>query len=401
MKIILKLYYDKILTFIIIKGSLIKKTAILTLLLLSMTTMMSNVAIVTALPRFQDYFKDIENIEFYSRLMLTLPSFVIAILSPFLGHFVFKIGKKKSAVIALAIFAITGSSGLYLEQVEAFLLSRALFGIAIATLMIVSTSLVGDYFQGEARHKFMGLQSSFMAIGGVAFVFTGGILSDIEWRLPFGIYIIGFVLLPMAMFFLYEVPKDKIEQEEENVIPSKLLVVYFLAFFYMIIFFILPTQIPFLLIDHFGASGKVAGSIIALAFLSNALGAITFSKLKKRYSFSTIYIIGLSIVALGFTCIGLIENIFYFYFTSPILGFGGGVMMTNVTAWMLSKTTFEKRVKSSGYLTSFLFMGQFCSPIVFHPVVSYVGVQNFFEIIGASLFLLVLAASFYKKVSSS
>lgn len=377
-----------------------KKTAILTLLLLSMTTMMSNVAIVTALPRFQDYFKEIENIEFYSRLMLTLPSFIIAVLAPFLGHFVFRFGKKNSAIFALTVFALTGSAGLYVEHLEAFLLSRALFGIAIATLMIVSTSLVGDYFQGEARHKFMGYQSAFMSIGGVFFVFGGGVLSDISWRLPFGIYLIGFLLLPMAIFFLIE-KKQMGKKEEEDVLPTNLIGVYFLAFFYMLIFFILPTQIPFLIIDHFQASGKIAGSIIALAFLSNALGAISFTKLKKHFDFSTIYIIALSIIALGFTAVGLINKIYLFYFTSPILGFGGGIMMTNVTAWMLSKTTFEKRVKSSAYLTSFLFMGQFCSPIVFHPLVSYLGVQNFFEVIGGFLFLIVLSVVLYKRLAKN
>lgn len=166
-----------------------------------MTTMMSNVAIVTTLPRFQNYFNYIENIEFYSRLMLTLPSLIVAILSPILGIYIFKFGKKKSAFFALTLFALTGSAGLYLEHLQAFLLSRALFGIAVATQMIVATSLVGDYFKGEARHKFMGYQSAFMAVGGITFVFGGGILSDINWRLPFGIYLIGILLLPMVYLF--------------------------------------------------------------------------------------------------------------------------------------------------------------------------------------------------------
>lgn len=383
------------LTFInkkIIKGIKIKKTAIFTLLLLSMTVMMSNVAIVTSLPRFQEYFSHIKNIEFYSRLMLTLPSLTIGILAPFLGHFVFRFGKKSSAIIALAIFALTGSAGLFLEKIEYFLISRALFGIAIATLMIVSTSLIGDYFKDKARYKFMAYQSSFMAVGGVLFVLGGGFLSDINWRLPFGIYLIGFLLLPMAIYFLYEVPKDSILNEEETIISTKLFVVYFFAFFYMLIFFILPTQIPFLLIDHFHASGKVAGSIISLAFLANALGAISFSKLKVRFTYSSIYLIGLFVISFGFLSISLVNNIFLFYFTAPILGFGGGIMMTNITAWMLSRSSNKRRVKSSGYLTSALFLGQFFSPILFHPLVNYFGVQKFFFVIAISLLLIVLSS---------
>ena len=180
----------------------ISKLTILTMLLLAMTTSMSNVAIVTTLPHLKEYFTNINNIEFYSRLMLTLPSLVIALLAPILGHFIFSFGKKRSVLIALFFFSFFGTAGLYLNSIESLLASRALFGLCVATLMIVSTSLVGDYFKEHDRHKFMGYQSAFMAIGGVFFVIGGGFLSDINWRFPFGIYFIGLVLLPFVILFL-------------------------------------------------------------------------------------------------------------------------------------------------------------------------------------------------------
>jgi MFS family permease len=166
-----------------------------TLLLMSMMTMMSNVAIVTSLPRLSTVFSSVENIEFLSRLMITLPSLAIAILAPFLGHLVSRFGKKSSAIVALFFFSLFGSAGLYLETIYELLASRFFFGIAIAVLMIVSTSLIGDYFKDEARHKFMGLQSAFMALGGVFFLVGGGFLSDMSWRFAFGIYLVGFVIL--------------------------------------------------------------------------------------------------------------------------------------------------------------------------------------------------------------
>ena len=374
----------------------VSKLTIFTLLLISMTTMMSNVAIVTALPHLKEEFSNIQNIEFYSRLMLTLPSLVIAILAPILGHIVFKFGKKRSATIALFFFTITGSSGLYLESIESLLTSRALFGLCIATLMIVSTSLVGDYFKEESRHKFMGYQSAFMAVGGTVFVIGGGFLSDISWRYSFGIYLIGFLLLPLVMTSIKEVIIDDIQEEVTQLSP-KIYFIYILAFLYMLIFFILPTQIPFLLIESFGASGKFAGSIIAIAFLANAFGAITFAKLKKYYSYKTVFIIAVFIISIGFTGVGINNKLELFYFITPFLGFGGGIMMTNLTAWMLSFTSIEKRVKASGYFTSAMFLGQFSSPIIFHPLVSSLGVQNFFFTIGLSLFSIALFTTIFLK----
>jgi len=136
------------------------------MLLIAMTTMMSNVAIVTALPHLKEYFVDTKNIEFLARMMITVPSLAIAFLAPILGHFIYKHGRKKSALVALFLFAIAGSSGLYLDTMNLLLFSRFLLGIAIAVLMIVSTSLIGDYFKGDARDKFMGQQGAFISIGG-------------------------------------------------------------------------------------------------------------------------------------------------------------------------------------------------------------------------------------------
>ena len=365
----------------------ISKLTILTILLLAMTTSMSNVAIVTTLPHLKEYFTDISNIEFYSRLMLTLPSLVIALLAPILGHFIFRFGKKRSVLIALFFFSLFGTAGLYLNSIKSLLASRALFGLCVATLMIVSTSLVGDYFKEHDRHKFMGYQSAFMALGGVFFVIGGGFLSDINWRFPFGIYFVGIVLIPFAFLYLKEVKIETLQDDLSVNIGKNMIIVYILAFIYMLLFFILPTQIPFLLIEKFDASGKMAGTIIAVAFFCNALGAIAFSKLKTRFNFVSIYLIGITLIALGFSIVGVINHIYFFFISSPILGFAGGLMMTNVTAWMLSKTSHEKRVKSSGYFTSAIFLGQFLSPIVFHPFLDFLEIQDFFWFIGLSLFI--------------
>ncbi len=362
------------------------------MVLIAMTTMMSNIAIITALPHLKDYFTNEHNIEFLARLMITIPSLAIAFLAPFLGHLIHKIGKQRSALFALFLFAITGSSGLYLETMNHLLISRFFLGISIAILMIVSTSLVGDYFAGEARHKFMGIQGAFISLGGVFFVVGGGMLSDIFWRYSFSIYLIGFILIPLVYLFL----KDKIIEhkniEEDENINTNLYVIYFLAFFFMIIFYILPTQMPFLIINHFGASGTITGSIIATAFISNAIGAITFRKLKQKFSFAKIYIIGLFIISIGFIAIGSVTNLYFFFLTAPIMGFGGGILMTNITAWMLSRTINKNRIHSSAYLTSSLFLGQFFSPILLHPIVEVFGVKDFFTVIGLFVAIIVLSS---------
>jgi len=368
----------------------IKTSTKITLLLLSMLTMMSNVAIVTMLPHLSTIFTHVPNIELLSRLMITLPSLAIAIFAPFLGHIIYKFGKKRAAIIALLAFSFFGTAGLYLDSVYQILASRFLFGIAIAVLMIVTTSLIGDYFKNEHRHKFMGLQSAFIAIGGIVFIVGGGILSDMNWRYPFAIYTLGLIVLLFVIKYLKEQQSSaKSIENDEHLLNHNLWYIYVLAFILMLVFYILPTQIPFLIINVFHATGTLTGEIISTAFLFNALGALSFVKLKKYFAFNHIYLIGMGVIATGFILVGFINNVYFFFLISPILGFGGGILMANMSTWMLHVAHHTKRVKSSGYLTSALFLGQFCSPLFTHPFVEYFGVKDFFIASGVSLSIII------------
>lgn len=366
-----------------------------TLLIISLTTMMSNVVIATSIPHFKEIFHE-KNIELLSRLMLTAPSLVIGLLAPFLGYFIAKFGKKMSILLGLFLFGISGSAGLYLDDLYIILLSRAFLGLAIAFLMIVTTTLVGDYFVGAERNKYMGLQNAFVAFGGILFVAGGGMLSDISWRMPFSIYLVGILLLPFAYKFLIEVKSQKIIQK--NKLSTKNLNIYFFAFLLMLVFYTMPTQMPFLIINHFHASGALAGAIISSAFLFNAIGAVTFTLLKSRFSYKNIYVIGSFIVAFGFSLIGFVNNVYMFFITSPIVGFGGGILITNMVAWLLSTTDVSSRVKSSSYLTSAFFLGQFFSPIATMPLVGIFGVRHFFSIVGVIIFCFVILYLFFKFV---
>lgn len=373
----------------------INKVAIFTLLLLAMLSTMSNVAIITAVPSLKLHFSEVGNIEFLSRLMITLPSLAIAILAPFLGHIIHRFGKKRSAILAVLLFSIAGSSGLYLESIELLLASRVLFGVAVASIMIVATSLVGDYFSADKRPKYMSLQNAFAAFGGIVLVTGGGALADISWRYTFGIYLLGLLIIPLIITQIKEIKKeDNKQDQQEDAVGGNILFIYILAFAYMAVFFIMPTQIPFMLINKYDASGQFAGLVISTFLVSNALGGYIFAKLKKHFEHKTIFLIGIGIFGTGFMTYGLITNLNYFFIPAHIAGLGGGIMMTNITTWFLKFTTLKTRVKSSGYFTSLLFFGQFASPIIFFNLAKEIGVQEFLFTLGLTLLSIMVLVLF-------
>ena len=365
------------------------------LLMLAMLGIMSNTAIITSIPQFEDLFSDVKKINLLAKLMITLPSLMIAISSPFLGHIIYKTSVIKSAIVALLLFALFGTAGLYLDDIYSLLISRLLLGIAIAILMIVTTTLIGAYFKHEARYKFMGFQNSFVSIGGVLFITCGGFLSDIDWRYPFGLYCISVFMLPFVIKNIDE-PKDIEEPTCEINISGNLLFVYFLGFLLMMVFYTLPTQMPFLIMNHFGASGTLTGLIVADAMLFYAFGALSFTTFKKHFMYGDIYAIGFAILGIGFIVIGNISAVPLFFLSAPVVGFGGGLLMTTTTSWVLDLAHYSERTKASGYLTSAIFSGQFVSPILFHPLVSFLGLQYFFLSLGIFIGIIIAVSKILK-----
>ncbi len=371
----------------------------ITLLMLALLTTMSNVAIVTALPHLSQVYANIPHIELLSRLMLTLPSLLVAIFAPILGRYIYRFGIRKSLFIGLLVFVISGSAGYYLDGIYLLLASRMIFGLSIAILMIISTALVGNYFDIHQRAKFMSLQMAFTAIGGLFFVFGGGILSDIGYNYAFLVYLIGLFVLVLVYLNITEVSNKK-NISHITIENKKIYGVYLLAFIVMLLFFVLPTQFPFMLINQFHANGKLTALIISSAFVANAIGAISFRYLVKTMPFYQIYLLGLSSMAMGMFGIGQVQSVEYFFLTAPIIGFSGGLLMSNITTWMLSFTDEQNRIKASSYLTSALFLGQFFSPVFSYPLVMKLGVQNFFEMLGIGILLCVVSALILVKIKS-
>jgi len=366
----------------------------LSLLLVSMLTMLSGTVIVASLPSISKVFVDIPHIDIVARLILTLPSLVIAITAPFFGVLSDRIGRRPLLLVSLVLFSIGGVSGYFFDRIEMILAGRALLGLAVAIMMTVTTALVADYYHEHERHRFMSLQGAFSALGGILFISGGSFLADYNWHMPFLVYLVGLAVFPFAYFFISEPQRHTyISESDEQPISPRLYPIYLSAFFLMVIFYMLPTQMPFLMIEHFHAKGVYVGAVISTAMSFNAMMAFNFSKLKKHLSFRGMYILLFVLIGIGFSAIGLVPSFEYLFLTAALMGLGSGLMMTTTNAWLLSQAHQSKRGKAAGILTSSLFFGQFCSPLFTQPIVRLIGVQHLFSVVGG--ILLVVALSLY------
>ena len=378
----------------------INKNIQISLLLIATMGVMSGITVVSSLPLISKTFSDIPNIEFLSKMMLTIPSIIIALFAPVAGIIVDKFGRLKPLYTGIILFVLGGSSGFYLENFYAILSGRAVLGIAVALLMTSSTALIGDYLNEKGRHKFMSIQGMAVAIGGIVFITAGGFLAQLHWSYPFAIYLLPLLFLPLLATSLYE-PKKHIHLESDIEIQSKLWPIYLTAFFAMVLFYMLPTQLPYLIIDTLHGKPSTIGFVIAVAMLFNALTSRQYAKLKGRFSYEQIYMITFIFFGTGLFIISQANSTEQLFYSTAFIGTGFGLILVNTNSWFLAKVPAHKRGKASGVLASSFFLGQFSSPLLLEPIVKIYGIQGLFLIVSGVAIMISLTLFLKGKMSKN
>ncbi len=365
----------------------------LTLLLVSSLTIMSIITISPALPQMVLAFPEVKNAGFLVKLVLTIPALMIAIFSPITGRLIDRYGRLKILWLSLVLYAIAGSGGYYLDSLYEILFSRILLGIAVGMSMTIVITLIADYFEGMERQKFVGLQIAFMSMGGIIFIGLGGILSDIGWRYPFLIYLSALLILPLSIMYLREpaiTQKNQINKVARA--PGIIWMLFINTMIMWIIFFLIPVQIPFHLKGLGVEKNSLIGAAIATSTLFSAVSSFSYSKIKQRFSFLSIFSVGYLFMAAGFGCIAISNTYIMVVIAMMLSGLGMGMMIPNTNMWVMKIVPPEIRGKEIGKLTTFWFLGQFLSPIIIFPVLNVLSVSSTFMV--AAGFLLLMSLSF-------
>ena len=228
-----------------------------------------------------------------------------------------------------------------------------------------------------------------MSLGGILFIGLGGVLADIGWRVPFLIYLFALLVLPMAVMFLREPETAQRGSGTAGIkAPTITYLLFFNTMFMWIIFFLLPVQIPF----HMKAIGveknSLVGAAIAMSTLFSAISSISYAKLKDRFNFITIYVIGYFLMSGAFAIISMSKSYEVAVAGMMLSGLGIGMMIPNTNMWIMKIVPPEIRGKEIGKLTTFWFFGQFISPIVIFPLLRVLNLAETF-MVAAVLLLLV------------
>lgn len=378
----------------------------ITLLMASSLTVMAGAIISPSLPALYDHFQDVEGVAFLSRLVLTLPALFIALCSPLAGFVVDRLGRKPVLLAGAALYVLGGTTGLYVESLAAVLAGRALLGVAVACVMTTTVTLIGDYWRGEQRGRMMGLMSASMSWGGVVFVLLGGALAEWHWRGPFGVYLSALALLPLMAVVLHEPERpgpsatraDEADRETAQKEPGTaanlflISIVYMAAFILNVTFYMVPTQAPFLLRDLGVVAPSATGLAIAAMNVAGGVTAMQFGRVRRWLSAPAVFGAAFACIAVGFTGIFLATDPTGVMGGMAVAGLGVGIAFPNITTWLMALAPPRWRGRLVGGTTMSIFFGQFMSPMLSQPLVSWTGQGGAFGV--AALALAVVSAGF-------
>ncbi|OLS22631.1 MAG: Bacillibactin exporter [Candidatus Heimdallarchaeota archaeon LC_3] len=375
---------------------------IIVLLLVSTLTVMAGATLSPAIPEIEQVFINTPNVEVLVRLIITLPALFIALGAPIMGVIVDKWGRKKLLTITTVLYGFAGGSGFFLNSLNLILISRIFLGIAVAGIMITSTTLIADYYQESQRNKILGYQAGFMAFGGILFLITGGFLATINWQFTFLIYFSALFLIPGILIYLYEpesVEKRNISKGQKNIsgsdrsVPYKFIItIYSLVLVLQIFFFFSITELPFFLAGSLSLNPNLVGIVLASMTVSGGVFSILYKSIKEKISFKSIFFISHFFFGLGYILIAFFPSVEFIVIGLFTAGIGLGLFVPNVTVWLTLKTHSSIRGRVLSGFTMSLFLGQFLSTFIsqlFLNILSF-SFSDMFLIAGISMIIIAL-----------
>jgi MFS family permease len=369
---------------------------------------MGGLLIAPILPEIQAHFSGVPRVEYLVPILLTIPALMIAILAPFAGAIVDVLGRRRPLVISLVLYAAFGIAPLWLDSLFSIIVSRAGVGLAEAVIMTCCTTLIGDYYDGEKRSKYLALQMTYVALSASLFLLVGGFLGELGWRAPFWVYGISLLLAPLAHIYLWEPERKRRTEVEQDQTPGDAAALTFrplllfgicgITLITIIAFYVLPVHLAYLLNGLGIRSTRTIGLLASLAAIMKVIGSLIFHRL---------FIIGFTIprlLTLSFACSGLglvlaaATTMNEVVIGVLINGVGGGLLIPALLTWNMRTLPPERRGLGTGAWTASLFLGQFVNPLVVLRLAEIAGGRaGAAHFIGVGLLVLTgisLAASF-------
>ena len=343
----------------------LKRVAILSL---SILTIMATDTVAPLVGKISASFPEINPT--LIKLTITLPSLLMIFFGLLAGQLVRVISKKIVLAIGLCFYTIGGIAAGWTQTFTVHLIFRAVLGAGTGLIMPVVTSLIADFYEGKERADMIGYSSSVSHMGGVITPPLAAWIGAHDWRTAFLIYAVAPLIFLFSMLYIPKSPRDmhsEADTKRKQSIPPLVIWLSIVSFLMVVIFFIIITDIPFLI------QGK---QILEPYVTTFGLSVSTFGSTISGLIFSRVYIkakkwiipIGLLICAVGFLLTTFTENSIIALFGLLCTGLGLGLLISLILLMTTNAVGSNDSTEALAVVNSAFSVGIFVSPF-FYAVV--------------------------------
>lgn len=331
--------------------------------------MMAIVTLMPIVPALVQRFGHVDGIEALAPLVLSAPGLCVALFSPFAGALTDRIGRRRLLLIFTTLYGVGGVLPFFVESFEMLIAGRLLLGVGEAFILTVGNALLGDYFENEARAKWLMWQAIVGPIVGVGLVAASGRLLMVQWNLPFLIYGVALIIAAIAYFAAYEPARDTGPKANEPgdsalmAIPTRLMLRLAITTFVLsAIYFVYQLQFT-LVLDVMGVKkGSDLGFYSAIASIGLPVGSLLFKFIAGRRTelqFTVLFLLlGTGLIGIGMN-LGLAPTIAFAF----VEQMAAGMVIPVLVGWGLRELPEHFRGRGMGWWSSAFFLGQFISPV--------------------------------------
>lgn len=359
-------------------GSRIDQPGVMTgmALLLPITlTTMAIVLLAPVLPQLMAEFAHVPGHEYLVPMVLTLPSLCVAVLCPFAGMLGDYFGRRRLLLASFVIYAVVGVAPFFLKDLTHILISRVGVGIAEALIYVLSTTMIGDYYKGAQRDRWLAGQTAFASVSALLFFNVGGMLGEAGWRTPFIVYASALIMFALVVKYTWEPSGEPLgdgTSEQTQAAPhnlswagfpwGKLAVIVGITIYGSIFFYTVQIQASAGLAELGLSSAARIGFLTSLASLGVPLGTFIYSR-AARIGVGKLLLIEFGLLAIGFMLMGRTGTVAGFLAGCFVNQLGAGMLLPTLLVWSMSILPFEVRGRGTGFWQSAFALGQWLSPL--------------------------------------
>ena len=323
----------------------------------------------------------------------------------FAGGLSDRIGRKTLLLVCLALYGVAGTGPTWLDSIDAIIVSRVFVGVAEAGIMACSTALIGDYFSGAQRDRYMSLQTTVASLSAFAFNTIGGVLGQQGWRVPFYVYGLAFVMFALVAVFIWD-SRSNPEAHARAVAgdapgirfrPGLLAWICFVAFVVGSVFMMVPVHLAYMLVDVGTTEPPRIGMAYALNSIGVAAGTLVFGwYVVARYRVAAQMVIASTGIGIGFLLMAAARDYNAMLVGGFVNGFGCGIALPLVVTWNVRELPYARRGFGLGAFFSLNFLGNFANPLLVMPAVAALGKRaDVVHYWGLALLAVAVAALIY------